>query len=287
MDLGSASVTWSCTTCLWPWWWRRGLDQLRTSLRSLQKEPASQYFNLIYLRLSRWWFQIFFIFTIFHPYLGKISNLTNIFQPRWNHQPVIIHLKWSRPMEMRDCVDVGKQQIPHSTLHALWSHIKLIDKLTWTVRICSAPCFCCLSKKSSLYYADLILFPCLVLLQPHPTCGALLLDAQQDPRPKFWSWITHVKLHVRVIRNVWLICAQFQFEGKWNHHVSRTHASLLHIDTVGCHRVKSSMAATIVIVANEKRRRRKSALLKESGTAWAVQPWFTYSYYRSIKYIYI
>ena len=32
------------------------------------------------------WFQICFIFTIFHPYLGKISNLTNIFQRGWNHQ---------------------------------------------------------------------------------------------------------------------------------------------------------------------------------------------------------
>ena len=27
--------------------------------------------------------EIFF----FHPYLGKISNLTNIFQMGWNHQP--------------------------------------------------------------------------------------------------------------------------------------------------------------------------------------------------------
>ena len=29
---------------------------------------------------SRWWFQIFFMF------LGKWSNLTNIFQTGWNHQ---------------------------------------------------------------------------------------------------------------------------------------------------------------------------------------------------------
>ncbi len=36
---------------------------------------------------SRWWFQTFFIFT---PILGKISNLTNIFQMGWNHQPVMI-----------------------------------------------------------------------------------------------------------------------------------------------------------------------------------------------------
>ena len=33
---------------------------------------------------SRWWFQIF---VYFHPYLGKISNLTYIFQMGWNHQP--------------------------------------------------------------------------------------------------------------------------------------------------------------------------------------------------------
>ena len=28
----------------------------------------------------------------FHPYLGKISNLTNIFQLGWNHQPVYVFL---------------------------------------------------------------------------------------------------------------------------------------------------------------------------------------------------
>ena len=33
---------------------------------------------------ARWWFQRFFYF---HPYLGKIPNLTNIFQRGWNHQP--------------------------------------------------------------------------------------------------------------------------------------------------------------------------------------------------------
>ncbi len=32
---------------------------------------------------SGWWFQIFFYF---HPYLGRWSNLTNIFQMGWNHQ---------------------------------------------------------------------------------------------------------------------------------------------------------------------------------------------------------
>ena len=31
----------------------------------------------------RWWFEIFFYV---HPYLGKVSNLTDIFQMGWNHQ---------------------------------------------------------------------------------------------------------------------------------------------------------------------------------------------------------
>ena len=35
---------------------------------------------------TRWWFQIYFIFIYFHPYLGKISILTNIFQMGWSHQ---------------------------------------------------------------------------------------------------------------------------------------------------------------------------------------------------------
>ena len=34
-----------------------------------------------------------FIFFYFHPYLGKIPNLTNIFQRGWNHQPVFMSLQ--------------------------------------------------------------------------------------------------------------------------------------------------------------------------------------------------
>ena len=41
---------------------------------------------------SGWWFQIF---VYFHPYLGKWSNLTNIFQMGWNHQLVLA--QWSSP----------------------------------------------------------------------------------------------------------------------------------------------------------------------------------------------
>ena len=35
------------------------------------------------LKITRWWFQIFFCF---HPYLGKIPILTHILQMGWNHQ---------------------------------------------------------------------------------------------------------------------------------------------------------------------------------------------------------
>ena len=39
------------------------------------KKRFSDVMFLISSTLTRWWFQIFF----FHPYLGKIPNLTNIF----------------------------------------------------------------------------------------------------------------------------------------------------------------------------------------------------------------
>ncbi len=46
------------------------------------------YISFFIFTLSWWCFRIFFIF---HPYLGKWSNLTNIFQTGSNHQLVIIY----------------------------------------------------------------------------------------------------------------------------------------------------------------------------------------------------
>ena len=45
------------------------------------------------------WVQVFgpvvgFLFWKFHPYLGTWSNLTNIFQMGWNHQLVVLVLRW-------------------------------------------------------------------------------------------------------------------------------------------------------------------------------------------------
>ena len=50
------------------------------------KQDASEYDHIF----TSWWFQTQFL--NFHPYLGKWSNLTNIFQMGWNHL-VVIKLK--------------------------------------------------------------------------------------------------------------------------------------------------------------------------------------------------
>ena len=49
------------------------------------KEVQNHSESLGFEPLSRWWFQIF---VYVQPYLGKWSNLTNIFQMGWNHQLV-------------------------------------------------------------------------------------------------------------------------------------------------------------------------------------------------------
>ena len=43
----------------------------------------------------------------FHPYLGKWSNLTNIFQVGWNHQPVL--LDYMGVWQSRRCIDQIRQ----------------------------------------------------------------------------------------------------------------------------------------------------------------------------------
>ena len=45
--------------------------------------------EMIHSSLSRWWSQSLFYL---HPYLGKWSNLPNIFQMGWNHQLVKLQL---------------------------------------------------------------------------------------------------------------------------------------------------------------------------------------------------
>ena len=55
-----------------------------SGIQSESKPPNAPNHQLTF---TRWWFQIFVI-CYFHPYLGKWSNLTNIFQMGWNPQLV-------------------------------------------------------------------------------------------------------------------------------------------------------------------------------------------------------
>ena len=51
--------------------------------RELQGPKSWLESEAMVMRMTGWWFQIFFYV---HPYLGKIPILTNIFQMGWNHQ---------------------------------------------------------------------------------------------------------------------------------------------------------------------------------------------------------
>ena len=59
--------------------------------RTFKDSKVVDFFGCFGIRFR--WFRIYlgggFKYFIFHPYLGKWSNLTNIFQMVWNHQPVI------------------------------------------------------------------------------------------------------------------------------------------------------------------------------------------------------
>ena len=57
---------------------------------------------LDFLKISRWWFQIWFIFTLI--YFRKRSNLTDIFQMGWNHQ---LDFCWFTQKKKRDIAVVG------------------------------------------------------------------------------------------------------------------------------------------------------------------------------------
>ena len=50
----------------------------------------------------------------FHPYLGKIPILTNIFQLGWNHQPVFVTDTPSESLTARPWTMVGMEDDPAS-----------------------------------------------------------------------------------------------------------------------------------------------------------------------------
>ena len=70
-------------------WWRSnalGSGVARLFFDDVMGEEAWNSWGESLQHCTRWWFQVFFIFT--PNYLGKWSNLTNIFQLGWNHQLV-------------------------------------------------------------------------------------------------------------------------------------------------------------------------------------------------------
>ena len=72
------------------------LSSQRRKAREGGSQPIAKE-SWVYLR---WWFQIFFIFTLTW---GKVSNLTNIFQMGWNHQLVYHGISWSKTLNCRQC----------------------------------------------------------------------------------------------------------------------------------------------------------------------------------------
>lgn len=124
----------------------------------------------------------------FSPKLAKRSSFP-IVQP---FADIIVHLEHTNGDE-RLC-GCRKAKIPYSTLHPLWSQY---HKTYWKAHRDCEDMFSALrlllvkdDYAIFLCNADLILFPWLVLLQPHPTCGALLLlllvlNAQQDSWQSF------------------------------------------------------------------------------------------------------
>ena len=67
----------------WPWF--NGWPSMMLTIPPQQKVEVCIFQG--YQVFTGWWFQISFFNG--HPYLGKISNLTNIFQLGWNNQPVL------------------------------------------------------------------------------------------------------------------------------------------------------------------------------------------------------
>ena len=85
----------------WVWGLKPAVPNLRSEIfGEFWKWPKKVILLLMVQKSSGWWFQIFFNFHNFHPYLGKWSNLTSIFQRGWNHQLVLL-------MVQKSCICIG------------------------------------------------------------------------------------------------------------------------------------------------------------------------------------
>ena len=66
-----------------------------------------------------------FIFFYFHPYLGKWSNLTNIFQMGWNHQLEYLYAfqAFFFISMCLDILDITHQSTPRDISQQFWFHL--------------------------------------------------------------------------------------------------------------------------------------------------------------------
>ena len=78
--------------CSGHWSLKRGTNKSRSNKKRL---PLACCWRLFYQRPLLGGGFKYFLF--FHPYLGKMSNLTNMFQRGWNHQLDVVVLFYQRP----------------------------------------------------------------------------------------------------------------------------------------------------------------------------------------------
>ena len=108
---------------------------------SLGHSPSK---NVLWSFLSRWWFHIHMIIiwiyisnmVYFHPHLGKIPILTDIFELGWNHQLVMVFPWESKPLPGSNGLKVP---IP-SEKNMILVHPIPLWKHTWILRnwLCSS-----------------------------------------------------------------------------------------------------------------------------------------------------
>lgn len=105
--LGVWCIFWVCLLVTEQKWWVwhvigiHGLKDLKTNMK----------------HKTGWWFQLLFIFTP-GPYLGKGSNLTNIFHLGWKPSTRKRILMW---FKFWPC-DMGKSHAASSTRKSIWGH---------------------------------------------------------------------------------------------------------------------------------------------------------------------
>ena len=76
-------------------------------------------YRCIYICISGWWFGTFFTFSI---YWEKSSQLTNIFQRGWNHQPDDIEVSGANPRNPRRMSQLRKPRLePQAAQAPRWA----------------------------------------------------------------------------------------------------------------------------------------------------------------------